>query len=434
MHIHSCNRRGLAVCLTVGALLSLHVCSSFADKVVLTIRAGNPAPEARKVQIKANLPDRVGTNDIINLSGLELGYDVKNNTYYVHKEIELDSKAYAVFDVEMRDIWVVAEEELSALTRRTGDLVKMLDGVEEYSEPATALQSDISKSIEAIRVHQEENSIQPGVSPVRHIRAYETNLKVLTRVKKDVGRIENLVLASGQDPGTLVGSSLDTPRRRAPRIADEEYKTAVYRISLRNTSPTEARRININRELPEEVTAADVIDAGELEVRTDSKRGVTYVFKKDVQIGPNETLVYKIKIRDKWDINVPRIDDMRERINDMIGQIGEKDQYASVDEKLNGLLGELGRVRGEERPTELNAAYVAFYREQARRLDGIEQSIHRIEAALRPIQKQVKRGFRIQPPSLKTTWLIIYVILGFLALVSLLFLLRWMGKSKADKM
>lgn len=417
----------------VALLLAACALPALADMVVLRIRAGNPIETPQKVRIKSNLPARVSTNDIVNLSGLELGYDVKNDTYYVHKEVELGPNEVTIFDVEITDIWVVNEEELRALVKRTGGLVKMLAET-VYLESAQSLQADISKSVESIRAHQAKKRIRLGVTPIQHIRAYETNLKVLTRVRKDVGRVENLVLASGQDPGALIGAARDAPPPRAPKIAPEDYKQALIRITVRNTSPTESRRININRELPEEITAADVIDGGGLEVGTDSKRSIAYVFKKDVQIGPNEMLTFDVKVRDKWNINLPRAALLRARITTIIGQIGEKDQYKSVDETLQGLLADLAKIKNESGPQKLSSAYVAFYRDQAIRLDGIEQKVHRIEAALRPVEKRVRRGFRIQPPSLKTTWLIIYVILGFLAIVSLLFFLRWMTKSKAESM
>ena len=401
----------------------------------MRIRAGNPIEEPQKVQIKANLPARVSTNDIISLGGLELGYDVKSDTYYVHREVDLGPKEIAIHDVEINDIWVVSEEELRTLVRRAGELVKLLDQVEaeEYRASAVAIQSDITRAVESIREHQGENSI-PEVTPVQHIRAYETNLKVFSRVRKDVGRIENLVLASGQDPGTLIGEARDIPSRRPTRIAVEDYTTALFRITVRNTSPARSRKISVHRDLPEEIKPADVLESGGLEVGADSKRGVTYVFKKDVELAPNETVTYDVTIRDKWNVNKPRIVDLRSRIETIIGQVGEEDQYKSVDDSLKQLLSLLAKIGNEIGPENLSSEYVAFHRDQAARLDGIEQKIHRLEAALRPSEKRQKRGFRIQPPSMKTTWLIIYVVLGFLALMSLLFFLRWMGRSKAERM
>ena len=39
---------------------------------------------------------------------------------------------------------------------------------------------------------------------------------------------------------------------------------------------------------------------------------------------------------------------------------------------------------------------------------------------------------KIQAPTPKTTWIIIYIILGFLAVVSLLFFARWFGRGRGE--
>jgi len=53
--------------------------------------------------------------------------------------------------------------------------------------------------------------------------------------------------------------------------------------------------------------------------------------------------------------------------------------------------------------------------------------VNRIDAALKPLSPQL--GFKIPAPDKRTTWLVIYAILGFLALISLLFFLRWFARS-----
>jgi hypothetical protein len=53
---------------------------------------------------------------------------------------------------------------------------------------------------------------------------------------------------------------------------------------------------------------------------------------------------------------------------------------------------------------------------------------------LRPLEREPKFGVPIKPPSRKTTWIIIYIILGFLGIMSLLFFLRWFGRSKMEQM
>jgi endo-1,4-beta-mannosidase len=80
----------------------------------------------------------------------------------------------------------------------------------------------------------------------------------------------------------------------------------------------------------------------------------------------------------------------------------------------------------------LNEKYVAFYRDQARRLREIERKIERIKAQQQPSVGQ-RRGFSTKAPSEKTTWLVIWIILGFLAVMALLSMLRWMVRTKADR-
>jgi cytoskeletal protein RodZ len=55
-----------------------------------------------------------------------------------------------------------------------------------------------------------------------------------------------------------------------------------------------------------------------------------------------------------------------------------------------------------------------------------------VDAALKPFEPKV--GFSAPPPNPKTTWMIIWIILGFLAFLSLVFFFRWYSKTKAEKL
>jgi hypothetical protein len=404
-----------------------------ADRLVLRIRAGNPIEKAQTVRIKSNLPPRARTNDILSLDGLELGYDLKSDIYFVHKEVELSPKEIRVFNVEINDIWVIPPARLDDLDQRAEALVGKLEGT-KLLDVGKELQGRVAVDLAGIRKTQDANAIRPGgVRPQQHIGAYEANLAVLKRVKKDLGRLENLVLAGGRDPGELVGTVKDVQtRRRDVQPPEGGFKTALVRITVHNTSPRERRRVSVRRDLPPEVAAHDVIDSGELEVGTDPKTGISYVYRKNLELGPNERVTFELKVRDKWDVNGPRIKALDSSASDLLGRVRGKELYASLEKTINGLISELARIEAEPGPGTVNAEYVAFYREQASRLDEIEQKITRIQTALRQTSK--KLGFPLKPPSLKTTWLIIYIILGFLAVVSLVFFFRWYGRSKAEKM
>ncbi len=423
-------RRPSALWLALGLALAATVCR--ADKLVLRIRAANRADEVQTVQVRSNLPARAGTNDVISLGGLQLGYDVQNDVYYVHGEVELGPREIRVYDVEMRDVWVVDAAGLDAIEAHARDLAGKLAGG-DAAENGAGLLAEIEKNLAAVRQLQDENAISRGVRPIQHIRAYEENLETLKRVRTDLGYLENLVLGAGRDVGELMGDVKEAPLPEGvPSLPAGDYQTAVIRISVRNTSPRETREgVPVERNLPAEIELQDVLDAGELEVGVRPGTGTVYVHTRIEQLGPGESKTFEVRIRDRWNTTAVRVADLRRRTDDLRQRTGSLDKYAAVGEALGRIREELAALEAAEGPAEVDDAYVAFYRRQAGELNRIEQRIARIETALRPVDRSTRYGFgNVKPPTMKTTWMIIYVILGFLALVSLLFFLRWYGKGK----
>ena len=163
------------------------------------------------------------------------------------------------------------------------------------------------------------------------------------------------------------------------------YNTITYRLVVRNPSPNEARVINIESVLPREITPEDIQDSAGLFVGKDSAKNACYLYKQDVQIPPGEQIVYTVKIWDKWNINKPRIPPLREIGQMLLEKVQSKGTYQSVEKKLTELLEKLAVIEEEKGPEQLSPEYVAFYREQATRLDRIEEAIFRIKDALNPV-------------------------------------------------
>ena len=433
-NIFSCRVFPGARLLCAGVFLASVGAPAFAGKVVLRIRAGNPIEKPQTVSIKSYLPQGVGTNDIISLDGLQLGYDVKKDAYFVHGELQLGRKEIAVKRIEIKDVWVIPGEELDALGEWAGVLLDKLKG-SDHQESAQELKQEIDGRLDEIRQEQDANAIDVVVKAVQHVRAYDVNMERLKRLKLDIGHLENLVLATGQDPGKLIGDAKGAPEPvRDVDIPPEEYKIAVFRIVARNTSPNEKRKVPVRSELPVEIKPSDILDPGGLDVGKDARTGACYVFKSDVEIEAGETVVFNVKIRDKWNVNMHRVAPLRADAETILAKVVAKGSYRSIEDILKGALADLEKVEKERRPEVLGPEYVAFFRRQAERIDRIEEKINRIRAALRPPEKSTKLGFKAKPPSMKSTWMIIYIILGFLALVSLLFFLRWFGKSQAEQL
>ena len=405
-----------------------------AAKLVLRIMAGNPSSnETQSVRIHSELPPRVRANDVLNSAGLDVGYDVKKDVYYVHKEVELGPKDTTQFDVEIRDIWQVSEEQVDRFKKHAADLVEKLRRT-DYAERSDLLLTEVDRNLDALRDRQARHDINAGAKPIDHIRAYETNLKVMDQVRKDIGKIENFAMAEDIDPGELVGPGSDAPKsHETVRLPESGFRKAAFNISVQNTSGRETRTIPVRRDLPSEITAVDVLDSGDLEVGVDAGSGLCYVYKEDVAIEPGQTVNFTVILRDKWNINGPRVDALREEGEDLLARVGAEGKYASVIAALEEILAGLEEVEAEQGPEELDETYVAFYRQQREKVDSIDQKLARIRSAMSPGAMTARRGFPVKPPSMKTTWLIIYIVLGFLAVVSLLFFFRWFGRSKPER-
>lgn len=402
-----------------------------ADKLVLRITAGNPAATNQMVTIRSNLPAGVSSNHVLNTGGLDIGYDVRSDIYYVHGQMMFAPKEIRIFDIEIRDIWVIAVDEIDALRSQAAEMSGLLAG-SEFEERAETLQGEVKRRLDAITEEQQRYSIAAGARPIDHIRAYEANREQLAQVKRDVARLENLVLGTGRDPGRLLGE-IPAALMADPRPADTSVlHTAVIRITARNSSPTETRTFPVRRMLPAEISVSDVIDAGELEIGIDAASGLVYVERRNVELAPGETVSFEVKLLDRWNIHGPRIERLRDTAQDLRQRISTREQFLSVLNALDSALSDLDDLAAEEGPTRLDEQYVAFYRDQGQRLNVIEQRIMRIQDAMRPVESTQRFGFNVKAPTMKTTWIIIYIILGFLALMSLLFFLRWYGRSAED--
>ena len=395
-------------------------------KLVIRLQAANPADEPRPVEFRASLPARVTPDDILDLGGLELGYDVKSDSYHVHGTQVLGPREIAVREVQVNDIWVLDEGVVGTMETRAGQMVQMLEGTRHEAEAAERRDRVVRWAAQML-ARQRENRIS-AVSPMLHIQAYEANLKAFQEVRQEVGQIENLVLAAGMNPGdTLIGDDRGASVPRRDAHAPEAYGEATVLITVRNSSATQARKIKFKRELPPEVTLDDVLDADGLSVRYDAQARQTSVSADNLEIGPLETRTFSVRIRDKWNINGPRMEFLQGKLDMLRTVTAGRAGLSAVRNTLDQAQGRLSAVAAETGPGDFTPAYIAFYRRQADRLDVIERDLNRIDAALKPLE--TKRGFDIPAPDKKTTWLIIYSILGFLALISLLFFLRWYVRS-----
>lgn len=418
---------GLAALIT----LSVSGTAQGADKVVLRVRAGNATNRVQTVQIRSMLPAGVTTNDIISLGGLDLVYDVHAGVYCVRKDIQLGPKEIAEFAVEIRDVWQIAVTNLDALAKQAGNLAAKLQGT-PFATNGQELAKTVVDGMAAIRARQDGNEIKPGAPVVDHIRAYEANLEALRTAKRDLGRLETLVVASGRDPGGLMGDA-EKPTRSALRPPPESSgRVVIIQIRVQNTSTSEVRKVSLRRDLPPEIEMSDVLDAGELLVGHDPAKKCCYVWKDGIELEPGGGRTFDVRVRDRWNVSSSRIGSLRKLLEDLRNRARSATKLPSIGVELEKIGVDLDRIAAEEGPSEISDRYVAFHHERNASIDVIEDKLNRIESLLRPVRKP-KYGLDVQPPNLKTTWGVIWGIIGFLGVISLLFFLRWYGRSKSER-
>jgi len=403
--------------------------------ITLKIRAINPSKsEKQKTTATALLPGLVKPEDVENTEKFEFVYDVAAKAYRINKEVELNPGETRTFEVAIKDIWIIPEGEIQKLTSHAGKLASALKSSDK-EETAGRLQGVIDGEIKEVVARQTAYAVG-AVKPLEHIRAYEANAEAMIRIRKDVGVLENLVIAAGKDLDLILGASKVAPAVDRD-INDATNAVIVLHIKVTNTSPTEKRPIPVRHELPTEVRATDVLDAGGLQIGVDATKNVCYAYLPEaLELEPKGVRVFDVKIKDPWALPGGKLSRLEVRIKDILNITREKETYKSVEVQAQAIVKELDAVKGQKRPDVVNDQYVAFARQQVADVREIEGRIQRLEEFFQPSEKPVKAVIPMMDvprPDKRTTWVIIYIVLGFLGVFSLLFFLRWFGKGKAEK-
>ena len=176
-----------------------------AASVIMKILVVNPPQtETETVPVKVYLPKEVSPKDIIDLGDLKLDYDPEKGMYYVHNEVELGPGQSMIKMVEMEDIWVFTEEELSSFGNQAKEMASGLGGT-PHTEEAAVLVLGIEQKVEGILKMQE----QTAADPARHIRAYRGAIIIIASIEKDLSTLERLMQMASEGEGEEKGPPVE---------------------------------------------------------------------------------------------------------------------------------------------------------------------------------------------------------------------------------
>lgn len=431
------HRRAQILAGVVFFLLGSGGVACYAASVVLKIQAINPSPtEKQVVEARKMLPKFAGPDDVIELGNFKIGYDVVNKAHYVYQNVEVPPGTSLVFEVRLKDIWNVPTETLQEAGDHARLLADSLKGTDQM-ETGLRLQGLVDQNLKTVRERQESAAIGMGHPVVDHIATYESNLQILQQLRKDIGVMENLVIAAGKDPRKILGAAQVPPPPDAGSAA-ATGNVVVIKFKVTNPSLTQKKSIDIRRDLAAEIKPSDIVGAGGLLVGFDSVKGVTCVYTNKLELEPNGSREFSVQVHNPWAGLPAKLGRLQTRANELYSLAKGTKAYESVESDIKSVVDELQSLAQVKAPEGMNEQYVVYARKQSMELSRIEGRVMRVEELFQPREKPQNifgaPMLNVKPPSRRSTWIIIYSILGFLGVVSLLFYLRWYGKTKAEQL
>ena len=149
----------------------------------------NPSDTAkRKVPFKAYLPKEVKPENVISMEDLDIAFDPVEGAYYVFKEYDLGPKETVSVEVEMQDVWKIAQTEIDFYRGEVRALVKTLSNT-DYVDRVNYLSSSIESKLNQIEFRQKVSNPTPG----GYISDYRENVRLLESVKVDIAAAKSLM-------------------------------------------------------------------------------------------------------------------------------------------------------------------------------------------------------------------------------------------------
>jgi hypothetical protein len=152
----------------------------------------NPKETADTIKFKAYLPEEVKPEHVIDSDGLILDYDIGAGAYFVAGDITLGPGESTTRRVEMKDIWIISEEDMRMIVTEADGLTLRLQGGKQ-EKSARVLLAEIKNLFLQIIRRQEASY----TSPQDHILVYRENLELKRIVEKKLEELRQMVADIG---------------------------------------------------------------------------------------------------------------------------------------------------------------------------------------------------------------------------------------------
>lgn len=159
------------------------------QSIVLKAVAVNPSTEeSQKTTLKVPLPKEVKPGDVIYKDDLQIKYDTEQGSYFAYGEYELSPSEMIEKEIEIRDIWVITDQEIGSLRSEASQLWGLLKDT-TFAERIAFLKESVESKLDQIIANQRNSPANPEL----HISTYRENAKILETVKNDLAVARSLL-------------------------------------------------------------------------------------------------------------------------------------------------------------------------------------------------------------------------------------------------
>jgi hypothetical protein len=332
-------------------------------------------------------------------------------------------------------------------------------GDTEHAEVGSELAGQIQKKIALIDNTQKAKIL--NIMQKMNL-FYENNIS-LSRIKEDIGMLENLVL----DVGGILEERVEVPETLAVSVPAEKgigpWEIIRLKVGVSNPSEKNKRLADIKYPLPREATPSCVINTSGLALGYDFAKECFYVFENDIELEPAETKTFLIELKDIWRIPEVEMEAFEAHANNILLLLKGTENFEQGETIAERVFFNLAEIEKSQNLKVAPPAHIAYYRDNMELFGEVKKAVAKLEKLtiqsgsspgvtivraerLRGGGAKVKRPrgyegialiaktiFRGKAPTVATTWKIIFIIIGFVAIVSVVFFALWHTQVKQER-
>jgi len=213
-----------------------------------------------------------------------------------------------------------------------------------------------------------------------------------------------------------------------------------FKIIAANPSNVRKQRVPIKVYLPEEVKPQDIIDLGGMQIEFDAERSLYYVFRNDIILQAQEVRQFEVEINDIWLIPEDDIDTTAKKVDYLLKAFEGseyEEQMKALAKEFETLADEIIKTQADE--TLSRSQHIGAYRTNVAALGHLKEKLLEMERILKleqgPLTPKMltKTRFKTDSPTKTATWIVIFVIIFFLGLISIIVFFTWYRQGKATE-